>query len=167
MADPLTQLKEDLELLAKPDAASPAPNKWSGQATAGPVLPAVEGLFDALKGVSGLTAVIAALGGALEAGFDDVADALVAIAEHIATLPGNPAEVGKALTGLQNALSTASSLVPGGANTAALQSGGQIFEHLSKLLESVPSFEAAADLLYEIAQQLKEIGGALKTASGA
>lgn len=167
MADPLTQLKEDLELLAKPKASGPGPDKWSGPAEAGPVLAAVEGLFEGLKGVSGLETVIAALGTAIEAGFDDVADALEAIAEHIVTLSGTPAEVGKALTGLQNALSTASSLVPGGANTTALQSGGQIFEHLSKLLETVPSFQAAADLLYEIAQQLKEIGGALKTSSGA
>ncbi len=159
MADPLSELKKDLEVLAKPDLG--------GSATEENALHAVHGLFEMLGEAEFIGPVIKALGEAIDTGFEEVAKALKKIAEEVKELgtkngnsgPLKAEEVATALTGLQNALSTASALTPGAKSVSAV--GAPVLELISKLLEDLKSFDEAAKTLEEIAQQLETIGKAL------
>jgi hypothetical protein len=158
MADPLTELKTDLEILAKPNLG--------GSAAEQEVLKAVQALFKMLDEIEVIKPVVEALTTAIDTGFDEVAGALKAIAGHVKELdkqtgnngPLTSKEAAEALTALQNALSTASTLIPAGKSVNAV--GGPFLALLSKLLQEV-SFEKAAETLEEIAQQLEKIGQAL------
>jgi phage-related protein len=158
MADQLTELKTDLEILAKPNLG--------GGATEQEVLKAVHALFNMLEGIDVIKPVVEALITAIDTGFDEVAGALKAIAGHVKELgqqagnngPLTSKEAAEALTGLQNALSTASTLIPAGKSVTTV--GGPFLELLSKLLQDV-SFDKAAETLEEIAQQLEKIGAGL------
>jgi methyl-accepting chemotaxis protein len=159
MADPLSELKKDLEVLAKPNLG--------GNATKENTLEAVHGLFTAIESAEFVGPVIKALSEAIHTGFDEVATALKAIAKEVKELDTkngnhgtlNAEEVATALTGLQNALSTAAALTPGAKSVSAV--GAPVLELISKLLEDLKSFEQAANTLEEIAQQLETIGEAL------
>lgn len=159
MADPLTELKTDLEVLAKPNLGHGA--------TEQEVLKTVQALFKMLGEIEVIKPVVEALTTAIDTGFDEVAGALKAIASHVKGLgkqtgnnnsPLTSKETAEALTGLQNALSTASTLIPAGKGVTTV--GGPFLALLAKLLEDV-SFEKAAETLEEIAQQLEAIGKAL------
>jgi polyhydroxyalkanoate synthesis regulator phasin len=159
MANPLTELKTDLEILAKP-------NLGGGGATEQEVLKAVQALFKMLDEIEVIKPVVEALTTAIDTGFNEVAGALKTIASHVKDLGQQTGNAGKltsqeaaeALTALQNALSTASTLIPAGKSVTTV--GGPFLELLSKLLQDVP-FEKAAETLEEIAQQLEKIGAAL------
>jgi uncharacterized phage infection (PIP) family protein YhgE len=160
MADPLSELKKDLEVLAKPDLG--------GSAKEENTLKAVHQLFTAIEGADVIGPVIKALSEAINTGFDEVAKALKTIAEEVKKLgekTGNsggsltPEEVTTALTGLQNALSTASALTPGATSISTVSA--PVLALISKLLEELKTFDKAAETLEEIAQQLETIGGAL------
>lgn len=159
MADPLTELKKDLAVLAAP-----------GSGKVEPVLEVVKELFEQLENVEVIGTVLKALAEAIDTGFEEAGKALKALAEQVEKLektPGGatltPAEVKTGLTGLQNSLSTAATLIPGSSSAVAkLPSGGQFFELLAKLLENVQSFKTAGTLLREIGEQLETIGKTLK-----
>jgi hypothetical protein len=160
MADPLSELKKDLEVLAKPNLSSEAQPEA--------LLKVVQGLFEAIEQAGDpLGSVMKTLHEAIQTGFEDVAGALKTIAKEVEELGAkhgngggllNTEEVTQALTGLQNGLSTAAALVPSTKSVGAV--GAPVLELISQLLKGT-SFTEAAKTLEEIAQQLDAIGKAL------
>lgn len=162
----LSTLETDLAVLATPN---PAPATGGGTADATGVLTAVQGLFTALESVPALQPAIGQLATGINGGLSGAADALDGgpanpsggIAGQLKQLAGSlPAgtDAATVLTSLQNALSTAGSLVPGSTNVAALQSGSQFFSQLSSLLTGLGTINDAVTCLYQIAQELRAIG---------
>jgi hypothetical protein len=154
----LSELKKDLEVLVTPNLG--------GNATEKEILKALTAFFKLLEGIEVIKPVIEALSTAINTGLGDVAGALNEIAKHVENLeqqqgnkgPLQPNEAAEALTALQNALSTASTLSPSAKNVTAVAT--PFLKLLSQLLESV-SFKEAAQDLKELAQQLETIGKAL------
>jgi hypothetical protein len=171
MTDPLSSLETDLNVLATADTADPQ----NGTATPTSALTAAQ---DVLALLADQTLVGSAIGTAV-AGFygaiataltDDAVKALQAIAGELASpsMAGlNLNDATSALSALQNALQTAQSLVPGGssATASAFASTSQFATLFGNLLQDAGSLSAAADKLYEIAQQLAAIAAAFNTAS--
>jgi ABC-type transporter Mla subunit MlaD len=161
MANPLSQLESDLAVFATPETD---PTAGGGTATvpADGVLSAVQELFSMLEQVSGIGPAIEQLATGVNSGLTDAADALDQIAgqlQSLSTAAGSAgADASTVLTSLQNALSTAGSLVPGSANVSALQSGSQFFDQLGTLLSDLTSVAAAVTTLYQIGQELRAIG---------
>jgi hypothetical protein len=171
MADPLTTLQDDLNTLATADTADPQNGTATAQAplTAGQQvlsLLADQSLVGSAIGtaVSGLYSAIAT------AITDDVVKALQAIAGELnsPSLAGlNVNDAASALSSLQNVLQTAQSLVPGGSSAvaSAFASTSQFATLFGNLLQDAGSLAAAANTLYEIAQQLEAVAAAFTTAS--
>jgi hypothetical protein len=102
---------------------------------------------------------------------NDVVSALNGIAGALSSI-SIPAtvtltDVASALSSLQNVLQTAQTLVPGGSSAAAsaLASTSQFATLFGNLLQDAGTLLAAADTLYEIAQQLAAVAATLKTAA--
>jgi hypothetical protein len=171
MTDPLQTLQGDLNILATADTHDPQ----NGTAAAQPALTAA-GLVlslladQSLVGSTIAPAVSSAYGGSATVINDDVVQALQKIALELSTLDlggASLSEVASALSALQNALQTAQSLVPGGSSAAAsaLASTSQFATLFGNLLQDAGTLLAAADTLYEIAQQLAAVAATLKTAA--
>jgi hypothetical protein len=170
MTDPLTTLEGDLTTLAAADTADPQ----NGTATAQPALTAAQQVLSLLAdqtlvGPAIGTAVSGVYSGIATAITDDVVKALQLIAgELTTTLAGlNVANAASALSSLQNVLQTAQSLVPGGSSAvaSAFASTSQFATLFGNLLADAGSVTAAANTLYEIAQQLEAVAAAFATAS--
>lgn len=165
MSNPMSTLETDLAILAVPTV--PPPTSGGGTAAATPLLGAVGDLFSTLEGVGeGIGTAIQTVAGDIDTALGAAAQALEAIAGTLGTLTQAATQAGSdaatVLASLQNALSTAQSLLPGGQSvTSALQSGSQFFGMLSSLLTDAGSIAEATTTLYEIAQQLRAIGHAL------
>ena len=165
MTNPLTTLETDLAALATPASG---PNiQPGGTATSTDVLTSVTALFSALNGVGdGIGSAIQTVAGDINTALDDAAEALELIAGKLGDLSSAATSAGTdaatVLSSLQNALTMAQSLLPGGPSvTGALQSGSQFFEMLSSLLTDITSITDATNTLYQIAQELRAIGTAL------
>jgi hypothetical protein len=160
MTNPLTTLETDLAAFAKPNPAEPTAGGGTATVVDPGPLSAIAALFTALEGVSDIGGAIGTLAGGINTGLGDAADVLDKVAEQLESL--SSAAGGDAttiLTTLQNALSTAGSLVPGSSPVTALQSGSQFFQQLSSLLSDFTGdVNAAATCLFQIAQQLRAIG---------
>jgi hypothetical protein len=99
---------------------------------------------------------------------DDVVKAMQAIAGELnsPSLAGlNLNDATSALSSLQNVLQTAQSLVPGGSSASALASTSQFATLFGNLLQDAGSLAAAANSLYEIAQQLAAVAAAFTAAA--
>lgn len=164
MADPLTTLQGDLNVLAKPDKLNPQ----GGSATptqaltvAGEVLSllADQSLSGSSIGAT-VTVVYTEIAKAIT---DDVVNSLKAIAGELASIP-HLGDAASALLALQNVLQTAQSLVPGGSSAvaSALASTSQFATLFGDLLQDPGT---AATTLYEIAQQLEAVAAAFTTAA--
>jgi phage-related protein len=127
----------------------------------------VAALFTSLGGIEdGIGSAIQAVGVEIDGALGDAAQAIELIAGKLEELSSAATEAGTEattlLSSLQNALSTAQSLLPGGPSTSALESGSQFFGMLSSLLSEVGSITEAIITLHQIAQELRAIGSALK-----
>lgn len=172
MADPLTTLQDDLTTLAVADTADPQ----SGSATPQPPLTAAQQVLSLLAdhSVVGTTigpAVSGVYGAIATAITGEAVKALRAIAAELAgpTLAGiSLTDATSALSALQNVLQTAQSLVPGGSSAlaSAFASTSQFATLFSNLLKDASSLSAAANTLYEIAQQLEAVAAAFTAAQG-
>ncbi len=163
MANPLSTLETDLAALATPPASFPAGYTGGDTATATATLDAVQGLFTALGSIADLGSAITALTGGINSGLDDAAQALEAIAVKLQAIPAAAGSMGTVLTTLQNALSTAGSLVPGSSGVSQLQSGSQFFNQLGTLLSDLGSVTDAATVLFQVATQFRTIGQQLSS----
>lgn len=171
MADPLTTLQDDLNTLATADTGDPENGTATAQApltAAGEVLSllADQTLVGATIG-SAVSGVYSAIASAIT---DDVVKALQAIAGELSSpsMAGlNLNDAASALSSLQNVLQTAQSLVPGGSSGAAsaLSSTSQFATLFGNLLQDAGSLAAAANTLYEIAQQLAAVAAAFTAAA--
>lgn len=169
MSNPMSTLETDLAVLATP-AAAPV-TAGGGTATATSVLGAVGDLFSALDQVGeGIGPAIHTVAGDINTALVAAADALDLIAGALGQLStaatGASTDAATVLASLQNGLSTAQSLLPGGPSvTGALQSGSQFFGMLSSLLSdpAISSIADATTTLYQIAQELRAIGTALSS----
>ena len=169
MADPLTTLMDDLNTLATADTSDPQ----NGTATPQAPLAAAQQVLSLLadqtlvgntigSAVSGVYSAIAT------AVTDDVVKAMQAIAGELnsPSLAGlNLNDATSALSSLQNVLQTAQSLVPGGSSASALASTSQFATLFGNLLQDADSLAAAANSLYEIAQQLAAVAAAFTAAA--
>ena len=169
MADPLTTLQDDLNTLATADTGDPQ----NGTATPQAPLAAAQQVLSLLadqtlvgntigSAVSGVYSAIAT------AVTDDVVKAMQAIAGELnsPSLAGlNLNDATSALSSLQNVLQTAQSLVPGGSSASALASTSQFATLFGNLLQDAGSLAAAANSLYEIAQQLAAVAAAFTAAA--
>src|SRR5271157_1175577 len=159
MTDPLQTLQGDLNILATADTHDPQ----NGTAAAQPALTAA-GLVlslladQSLVGSTIAPAVSSAYGGIATVINDDVVQALQKIALELSTLDLGGASLSEVASAL-SALQTAQSLVPGGSSAAAsaLASTSQFATLFGNLLQDAGTLPAAADTLYEIAQQLAAV----------
>ncbi len=173
MSSPLSTLETDLEVLAKPvEGSGTGAVKWKGSTgSEEPVLAAVKAMFETLEQVGeGIGPAIKTVAGDIGTGLDAGAEAIDLIAEQLekvsSAVGGTVADVASVLASLQNALSTAQSLLPGGPSvTAPLQSGSEFFGMLQSLLSdpAITSIEDAITYLYKIAQELRAVGTALSS----
>jgi hypothetical protein len=171
MADPLTTLQDDLTTLATAETGDPQ----NGTATPQPPLTAAGQVLSLLAdqtlvGTTIAPAVSSVYNAIATAITDDVVKALQAIAGELnsPSMAGlNVNDATSALSSLQNVLQTAQSLVPGGSSAAAsaLTSTGQFATLFGNLLQDAGSLTAAANTLYEIAQQLGAVAAAFTTAA--
>jgi hypothetical protein len=172
MTDPLTTLQTDLNTLATADTSDP-PN---GTAAAQPPLTAAQQVLSlladqALVGSAISTSVSGVYSAIATAITDDVVKALQAVAGELnsPSMAGlNLNDATSALSSLQNALQTAQSLVPGGSSAvaSAFASTSQFATLFGNLLQDAGSLAAAANTLYEIAQQLEAVAAAFTAAKG-
>lgn len=156
--NPLSTLETDLEVLATPSSPFTAPG--GGTAVTTPVLATVQELFNLLEGVSAGGTAIKTVADDINTALGGAADALNVVAGELSKIGGSISDVTKVLSALQNGLSTAQSLLPGGPSvTSALQSGSQFFGMLNSLLSdpAITTIEDASTLLFKIAQQLRAI----------
>jgi hypothetical protein len=171
MADPLTTLQDDLNTLATADTADPQNGTATPQAPLTAAQQVLSLLADqTLVGTTIGPAVSSVYNAIATAITDDVVKALQAIAGEL----NSPAMAGlnindatSALSSLQNTLQTAQSLVPGGSSAvaSALTSTSQFATLFGNLLQDAGSLAAAANTLYEIAQQLGAVAAAFTTAA--
>jgi hypothetical protein len=164
MADPLTTLQGDLNVLAAPETTNPSGGNatpTTALTTAGEVLSLLADT--SLVGNSIGTTVNGVYTAIATAITNDAVSSLKAIAGELGNIPqaGNAAA---ALLALQNVLQTAQSLIPGGSSAlaSAFASTSQFATLFGNLLQDPAT---AANTLYEIAQQLEAVANAFKTAA--
>jgi hypothetical protein len=164
MADQLTTLQGDLNVLATPDTNHPS----TGTAQPTPALTTAQDVLalladSSLVGNSIGTTVGGVYTAIATAITTDAASSLKAIAGEL----GNISQIGNAaaaLQSLQNVLQTAQSLIPGGSSAlaSAFASTSQFAALFGDLLQDPAT---AATKLYEIAQQLEAVANAFKAAA--
>lgn len=168
MTDPLQTLTTDLGQLATLNTANPA----SSPAAATAALTAAQEVLSILADANIVGATIGpTIGGFYKAIATVIDDPLVtslqAIATELESLNIDTSDAATALTALQGALQTASTLVPGApaATAQAFAATGQFATLFGSLLQDTDSPKAAAEKLNEIAQQLTTIADAFNTAA--
>ena len=157
MTDPITTLVGELSTYAyQPAETAGSYETTTATGALQPLTQAVGGILFALESVQTLQSAMQEVFGDIGTALTGAADALNTVGEQLQKLPPGQSAA-DALTALQNALTVASSLVPG--STPNLSSGSQFFAMLSSLLTTYADVSDAATELFKLSQQLRAIGG--------
>jgi hypothetical protein len=160
MADPVSQKLVDVEKFLEKLAVPKASNLPNGTAAPQPLLAIIASLLTTLYSLGTVGPAAKTVGADLAKGMKDAVTALRKVAGILATISGTAADTAAILTSLQSALSVAQTLVPG--SSPALTSGSQFFGMIGTLVTDAGGVAQAANVLYELAQEIDAIADALK-----
>lgn len=164
MDDPILDIVNALTFLVTPSPAVPTttavdPGSWTAAPPPGTAYSDVKTLLNVIFTASpDLTTVSKTING----GIGDVVPILNKIASALYGLSATTTAA-SALSGVQQALSLASTLAPGAA-APAISSGSALFTQLSAMLQKVPNPQIAADEIAALAQQMTALAALFPTA---
>lgn len=166
MSDPILDIVNALStVLVTPSPAVPTtaagaqdPSKWAGAATDGAAYTPIQTLLGVLFHAS---SDLTTASKTINTGLTEVVTVLNKLATALYGLPST-ANAASALSGLQQALTLASTLAPAAA-APVINSGSALFTQLSGMLSSVPSPQVAADEIAALAQQMTAIAALFPT----
>ncbi len=166
MPDPILEIVNALStVLVSPNPAIPTtvagaqnPSAWSIAATDGAAYTPIQTLLGVLFHAS---PDLTTASKTINAGLAEVVTVLNKLATALYGLPSTT-NAGSALSGLQQALTLASTLAPASA-VPVINSGSALFTQLSGMLSAVPSPQVAADELAALAQQMTALAALFPT----
>jgi hypothetical protein len=172
VTDPLVSLESDLTVFATPTqlTTTGTPGDWKSTTAGTPatLLATAQTVIGLLAGVGSVGNAITTLGSSLASALGVAADVLNAVGDAIVQVAGSaktPTDITAAIATLQSTIASVQSSVPGGVPIFA--AGDSFINSFTTYLngaaaETTADLDAAATAAYQMSQQFRAIGAALK-----